>query len=51
MIRLKASTAYGYESTERGGRVAIVSSSAAALEAIHEFMRYQIREHATGDPN
>src|SRR5438132_11093176 len=41
MIRLKASIAYGYESTERGGRVAIVSSSAAALEAIHEFLRYQ----------
>lgn len=48
MTRLKASIAYRFESTERGGRVAIVSSEPAAIEAIHQFLRYQIQEHGTG---
>jgi hypothetical protein len=33
-----------------GGRVRITTSDAKATEAVHEFLRYQIREHATGDP-
>jgi hypothetical protein len=41
---------YQYEETANGGRVRIVSSDAGAVAAVHEFLRYQIREHATGDP-
>ena len=47
MERLKSSIAYSFRATERGGRVTIVSSNAAAIQAIHEFLRYQIREHST----
>ena len=40
---------YRYEQTPLGGRVRISSSDPAARTAIHEFLSYQIREHATGD--
>ena len=50
MARLKASIAYRFEATEQGGRVRILTSSAAARDAVHAFLTYQIREHATGDP-
>lgn len=42
--------AYSFEQSDRGGRVRIVTANADALNAIHDFLRYQIREHATGDP-
>jgi hypothetical protein len=41
---------YTYEPLERGGLVRIATSNAYALDAIHDFLAYQIREHATGDP-
>jgi hypothetical protein len=50
MQRLEAQITYTYEQTDRGGAVRIATSSAEALDAVHEFLRYQIREHATGDP-
>lgn len=30
--------------------VRITSSGPAAVKAVHDFLRYQIKEHATGDP-
>ena len=50
MSRLKAELVYGFEETERGGRVRITSKSAEALAAVHEFLRFQIEDHQTGDP-
>jgi hypothetical protein len=50
MQRLKAAIVYTFEATERGGVVRIVTSNADARDAIHDFLRYQIKEHATGDP-
>ena len=41
---------YRYEDLAAGGRVVIATPDARALSAAHEFLRYQIREHATGDP-
>ena len=46
----RAAIAYSYEETSDGGRVRIATKNAAARDAIHEFLRYQIREHGTGDP-
>ena len=46
----RASIAYAYEEMPQGGRVRITTSDATALAAVHDFLRYQIREHATGDP-
>ena len=50
MQRSKADIKYVYEPTDTGGIVRIVASTERALEAVHGFLRYQIREHSTGDP-
>jgi hypothetical protein len=50
MKQAKESIAYRFEETERGGRVRISTSNNDALAAIHEFLRFQIKEHQTGDP-
>jgi hypothetical protein len=49
MQRLKAEIKYRYEETERGGRVRISSQNPQAIAAIYEFLRFQIKEHQTGD--
>ena len=38
-----------YVETPGGGRVDILTSDAEAIAAVHEFMRFQIRDHGTGD--
>jgi hypothetical protein len=50
MQRHKDEITYTYEPLERGGLVRIATSNTDALDAIHDFLAYQIREHATGDP-
>ncbi len=50
MQRLKSATTYTFDATDRGGVVRIATSNAEALTAVHDFLRYQIRERATGDP-
>lgn len=50
LTRLKSIITYRYEETESGGRVRISSRDAKALAAIHEFLRFQIEDHRTGDP-
>jgi hypothetical protein len=49
MQRLKAEIKYEFEKTERGGRVRVTTGNKEALAAIHEFLRFQIKEHETGD--
>jgi hypothetical protein len=39
---------YKYEPLPRGGRV--VLNTAAHVSAVHEFLRFQITDHKTGDP-
>jgi hypothetical protein len=50
MRERREAIAYSYEKTRGGGRVRIATNDPAAVDAIHDFLRYQIREHATGDP-
>ncbi|HLK68278.1 MAG TPA: hypothetical protein VKU19_32820 [Bryobacteraceae bacterium] len=47
--RLKAEVRYRYEEIDKGARVRITTSNAEALAAVHEFLRFQIKDHATGD--
>ena len=49
MQRMKAEIRYGYEETGRGARVRIRTGNAEALAAVHEFLRFQIKDHETGD--
>jgi hypothetical protein len=48
--RLKGVITYAYEASARGARVRISSRDPNAILAIHDFVRYQIVEHKTGDP-
>ena len=49
MKELKAEIAYKFEETERGARVLIKTKNPKALRAIYDFLRFQIKEHNTGD--
>ena len=49
MKHLKAEISYQYVSMDHGGRVEIVTKNSEALTAIHDFLRFQIQEHHTGD--
>jgi hypothetical protein len=50
MKQLKAKIKYEFGENERGAFIRISTSDVEALKAIHEFLRFQIREHMTGDP-
>jgi hypothetical protein len=50
MRRLRSEIAYNYEETDTGGKVLIRTANAKALEAVHQFLRFQIYDHQTGDP-
>ena len=50
MTQQRRALAFAYEAFPGGGRVRITASNAKAVAAVHQFLRYQIREHKTGDP-
>jgi len=50
MTERKGAIRYQYVETAKGGRVDIVTSDPAALAAVHQFLKFQIAEHKTGDP-
>jgi hypothetical protein len=50
MKRLQGAIQARYAASDRGGQVIVSSDSAEAVEAIHEFLKFQIRAHKTGDP-
>lgn len=45
----KASVTYTYEETPEGARVKISTADRTARTSVYDFLKYQIREHATGD--
>jgi len=49
MTKLKSEIKYQYSETERGGRVRISTANPEALQGVFDFLRYQIKEHMTGD--
>ena len=49
LAKRKDRIAYAYVETPRGGRVDIVTADEVSLRALHEFLRFQIRDHETGD--
>ncbi len=49
MARLKDRIRYTYVEVPVGGRVNIVTSDGEALTAVHQFLKFQIAEHKTGD--
>jgi hypothetical protein len=51
MKKRRSAIRYSYEPSEKGGVVRISTRDAKALEAVHEFLRFQIRDHGTHDPS
>jgi hypothetical protein len=49
MKALREKIEYKYVDTGRGGRVRITTHDGKALKAVHEFLRFQIKDHQTGD--
>jgi hypothetical protein len=49
ITRLKDKLQYKYEELVDGGRVVITSNNTEAVDAVHQFLRFQITEHKTGD--
>ena len=50
MKLLKEKIQFAYEPVEAGGRVSVRSEDSVARAAIHDFLRFQITDHGTGDP-
>jgi hypothetical protein len=49
MQELKDEIQYKFEEIDRGAAVRISTRNPVALKAIHDFLRFQIKEHKTGD--
>jgi len=49
MKRLRDAIQYRLETTEKGARIRITTKDQDALRAVHEFLRFQIPDHQTGD--
>jgi hypothetical protein len=49
MTRLKDQLHWELQETPRGARISIASDNKDALDAVHEFLRFQIADHKTGD--
>lgn len=49
MTKLHSEIHYLYQQTDSGGKIMIETGNPKALEAVHEFLRFQIAEHKTGD--
>ena len=50
MRKLKADIKYNVEFIEGGGQLHIASKNPKAVAAIHDFLKFQIEDHGTGDP-
>jgi hypothetical protein len=49
MKEKRADISYSFEELPAGGKVRIKTANPDALKAIHEFLRFQIADHHTGD--
>ncbi|HEY3741002.1 MAG TPA: hypothetical protein VGL53_14215 [Bryobacteraceae bacterium] len=49
MTKLKDQLHWELRETSRGARINITADNKAALDAVHEFLKFQIADHNTGD--
>jgi len=50
MRLLKDKIRYSYQPVDSGGRVSLITQDEVARAAVHDFLRFQITDHRTGDP-
>jgi hypothetical protein len=51
MKALKKEISYSAANLDDGAKLTITSHSPQAIAAIHDFLRFQIKDHRTGDPS
>ena len=49
MTRLKDQLHWKLRETPRGARITVMADNKESLDAVHEFLRFQIDDHKTGD--
>jgi len=49
MSRQKDQLHWRLEATTRGAKILVMADNKSALDAVHEFLRFQIDDHKTGD--
>src|SRR5262249_16176004 len=49
MKKLHDEIHYHYQETDTGGKITIQTANPKALDAVHDYLRFQIAEHKTGD--
>ncbi len=49
MKQKRVEISYAFEELPSGGRVRIKTTDQEALKAVHDFLRFQIEDHHTGD--
>jgi len=50
MREFKSDIGYSVQHIDAGGRLRITSKNPKAVAAVHEFLKFQIEDHGTGDP-
>ena len=50
MKKHASALAFTFEAIDKGGHVKIAGSTPEAVAGVHEFLRFQITDHKTGDP-
>jgi hypothetical protein len=50
MKRLQKQITYTFEILEHGAQIRIATKNSEAVKAVHDFLRFQITDHKTGDP-
>jgi hypothetical protein len=50
MKRLNKKISYVVSTTAEGGQIRITTEDNEAILAVHEFLKFQIQDHRTGDP-
>jgi hypothetical protein len=50
MQKLKSKITFTNETLDNGAKLVITTRSPQALTAVHDFLRFQIKDHQTGDP-
>ena len=50
MEKLHSEIHYEYQQTDSGAKIMIETANPKALQAVHEFLRFQIGDHQTRDP-
>ena len=50
MKQLNKKISYQVQNTAQGAEISITTDDPDAIQAIHDFLKFQIEDHRTGDP-